>query len=391
MGRLKRGWKTSMNTQGYNTKRGPRLFWVPPGGETEVVLLDDLPVILNRHKMYIRGDSVASQMRQTCAGMDPDEFPRPCPKDCIVCNAMLRYRQIGRHAQAYLTVIDTRGFVSRKTGKQYKDMKYLLELDRTDKELFEKKREAHGGLSGAVFKVYRTDKKSSPRIGDSWIFQQKVDPLNFFWESPAIAAMIERRKESNPRLAYSDAMWEEEARNLVAPYNYDELMGEYRPEEAELFVAYLTGGQDYGSTAAVQASSGPSRPASPPPRPRTSSPSYSMAPGSVPERAAPSAQAPQQAPQSAPQSGPPTPPSRPSAEPRMPDPQSATAPQRPPPPWDGGGQKTSSGNRYDYETGTQPTSPPRNDSAAAPSRGGWSPTPRLPANDEVSDPGQFPN
>lgn len=361
---LRRGYgESAAKVEGYKPNSGPRVFWLVPGQETTLVLLDDKPVEVARHQFYIKGDRTAASMRQTCFGMDPEEYSRPVPRQCAVCNAMLRHNNIGRKGYIYLTVIDERQFSYK--GKDYKDMKLLLELDAKEGELLKRKRDALGGLVGARFKVYRSKKHNSPRHGDDWQIADpaspKVDLVRHFWYSPGAKAVLEAKQKQGERCEHADAV-----SAFVKPYDYDKLMGTYDPAEAEAFVAYIDGGSggaqhNDGGQSSGRGYNGGGGDTPPPPPSSGSSPDYStgsVPSGSVPNTPPPPAQS-QQTPPPPPASGPTPPP--PNAEQQTPPPPPAQTPppppaqsQTPPPPpaqTPPPEQPASVGNDYDFEEG----------------------------------------
>jgi hypothetical protein len=314
---MRRGWEAARTAK--ETHRGgsnqERTFWIPPGTETTVVLLDDTPNICYRHQLFIKGDKQAAGMRQTCADSDSDD---DVPRTCLVCNAMIRHKQIGRKPFIYLSIIDERQYAYN--GKEYKDMKQLLELDKKGAEIFDKRKQAHGSLAGMRFRVYRSSAQNSPRYGDSWEKLDVVDPVTHLWYSPAIPKIIEKSSRRGDRpISHEQAVGE-----LISPYDYETIMGAYKPIEAERFVAYLQG--EAAMQGGGQGSGGPGGYQAPPPPPgRSAPPQQQQAPQYAPQQhqGVPASQVPQYAPQQAPapQGYAPPPP------PRVPDPRGATAPQ----------------------------------------------------------------
>lgn len=226
---------SAQNAGGYKSaSSGPRVFWMPPGTETVLVLLDDLPCQVCRHQPYIKGDKTAAKMRLTCAGDDPGEYQRPVPRMCIACNAMLRNKSIGRKGYAYLTVIEEREFQWK--GKTYRDMKSLLELDPKTLDLWARRRNSYGGLVGAKFKVYRSQKQNSSRYGDDWQFIEKVDLQRNFWESPGVISIVEAKQKAGERIEHAEAV-----KLFTTRYPY-ETMFVYDKDEATAFVEYCGGG-----------------------------------------------------------------------------------------------------------------------------------------------------
>jgi hypothetical protein len=244
------------NAHGPSRNKGPRIFFMTQGSRTTVVLLDDIPVRICRHKLFIKGDKEAAKMRQTCAGMDPAQYSDPVPRMCLVCEGSLRDRRIGRDDFSYLTLIDERQFEYQ--GKQYQDMKLLVELDDRLRDIINENRRQFGTLVGMRFQVYRSDTPNSSRIGDSWTPMGRVGvqqgappntPANlplYFWKSPAVAAILEGEQKRGKK----DVSYQSAVAMLVSAVNYQEVMGYYNPAEAEQFVGYLSGTRDGGANRA---------------------------------------------------------------------------------------------------------------------------------------------
>lgn len=238
---------------------GPQTFWLPSGTETSLVLLDDTPAEVVRHVMYLKGDKRANGMRCTCFGMDPEQSPDPVPRECRVCNAMLRLDRIARRHLLHLTVIDERQF--QYEGKTFKDMKRVLELGPDQADLFMRRKKAQGSLVGSRWKVYRSKNARSARHGDDWNFlgfvngaahgQEPIQNglMRHFWHSPAIKAIRE-----NAAKAYGDRPartlnHQEAVIELITAFDYDKIMGSYDPKVADAFVAYMEAAVSSGSTA----------------------------------------------------------------------------------------------------------------------------------------------
>jgi len=231
---LQRGFGAGMkeSTGRGGASNGPRTFWVKPGEETTVVLLDDMPVVLYRHQLFLKGDKDAAQMRLTCAEPYNEDG---APRVCLLCNAQSRHKQIGRKLYVYLTVVDERAFRTAD-GRDFKDMRNLLELDKAGAEIFEKRKAAHGSLVGLRFRVYRPTQQNSARYGQ-WEKVDKVDLVHHFWYSPAIPKLIEASSRRGDRpLSHEQAVAQ-----FITPFNYDEIMGGYKPADAERFLAYIEG------------------------------------------------------------------------------------------------------------------------------------------------------
>lgn len=311
---LRRGFGGDTIQTGNILFSGPRTFWLKPGTETVICLCDDLPVECVCHVQYLKGDAKGNGVRATCYGLDPAQFPEPMPRECLGCNAMLRHDRIARKHFLYLTAIDEHEFQGND-GKPRKDMKRLLELTPDQGDLFSRRRKAQGSLVGSRWRVYRSKGKTSDRHGDDWTFlgyvdeQHPHDPIEIrmkrhFWHSPAIPFLRQSAQQRDNRvMSHEDAV-----ADLIAPYDYDAIMGKYDTKKMAAFVAYhegAVGGGHQGSSPGGYSA---------PPMPG-SAPDYSVPP------AMPTGQAP---------ATPPPPPPPPSSAPQAPPP--PPQPQAPPPP-----------------------------------------------------------
>lgn len=342
--------------EGFKRDKGPRIFrrWYEEEGF--VVLVDDRPCMCARHRIYKKG---MGNLRSTCVGANPVEHPKPVPRKCPSCNAGLSDRSIEREGFAYLTLIDERQFQFK--GKSYQDMKSLLELDESDSKLFARKREAHEGLVGARFKVYRSEKRTSPPRGDSWIFDKKVNLVTHFWYSPAIKALHESLKrrwsEGDPPVPDPNSPDGRKALVMmfIKPFDYEELIYKSDLEQMEQFLTRAGMGMTTATTSGGEASGGGYGGNNVPPPPGGAAPDYSTgAAEAVPTGAVPSS-----APPPPPDGGARPQPSLPDPDPRggagvPPPPSGEVAASAPPPP---APATATVGDDYDFEGGFDANEP----------------------------------
>jgi hypothetical protein len=360
---------------------------VPPGKDTIIVLLDDVPVEAMRHRIYMRGgDSDSRTLRQTCAGMDAAKFPpgTDCPRECLVCNEALRKPVkdlTGRSFFLYLTCVEEREF--EYNGQLYKDSKLLVELDKKGATMIENMKKVRGSLVGQRVRIFRSGADGpnkppkSPRYGDHWEPLGQIDLVRHFWPSPRIRSIMDAALKRGERpLTHQQAV-----ATFIQPVDYESEIGVYDPKEAERFVAFVLG------LARPQAAGGDYQ-APPPP---DSMPDYALPAGSAPPYpgyAQPPAQPPPQGygqpPAGYPPHGPP-----PSAQPG-PNGYQAPPPPAPPPP----GQGFSPTPPQGYGAGpapSYPAPPPGHYSVPGGAQGGGAPmagVPRLPA--QTPPPGYGP-
>jgi hypothetical protein len=232
---LERGFGEDTNVRGFQRATGPYTFFLGQGKNTTAVLLDDAPALVIRHKLFVKSDPTAAGMRATCAGMNPHQNPDPCPRECLICNAAIRYKQIGRQLGVHLTLIDeARG--TGKGGKIFADSRRLLELDKKGGEIFAAQKKAYGSLVGMRFNIFRSNAPNSSRIGDSWSPLGRIPNLmHHFWQSPAVGMMVEASMQKGGK----PITHEEAVRKLITPEDYDKTLGKYDVAEAEAFVAYI--------------------------------------------------------------------------------------------------------------------------------------------------------
>jgi hypothetical protein len=368
---LERGYEAS-GVEGARRK-GPRVFWVPNGKETTVVLLDDDPVKIVRHRYYLRGDRDANDMRLTCFGMNPSQHPKPCPRECLACNAAIKHNEIKRQELFYLTLIDERKF--EKNGREYQDQKLFLEMSDDQVDLFRDRKKSKGKLVGARFRVYRGKDKTSDRLGSSWEWLETVELARHFWHSPAILKIMEAERKKDPTKCppNRDEHYKRIVFDLVKPFDYEKLIGVYNVDEAEQFIAVVV-----SPSGAKTAASGGSGDDVPPPPPPASMPNYAVPPGATPQY--PGATAPAAAPQQGAPSGAPAYAAPP---PPVSDPATATAPagggNGGVPPWEGPPAPGMPGHAPHHAQAPSPQgyqAPPAPAPTAAPPPQGYVPPPQ---------------
>jgi len=202
-------------------------FYLREGDEADIILLDDESFNVYRHSLFLKGDSKAAKIKCTC----PDSSPDGDPKNCRVCNAMIRDdSRIGRYWVGYLTIIDLRE--TEWKGKTWTHTKKLLPLDRKTAMKLAKKRQKNGSLVGAKFHLYRTDRNAS-RVGDDWEMTGKMDLKKFFAKSPRIKGIIEGAKRQGQTLSEVEAL-----NLLITPYDYEEVLNP-DPKKSAFLLAYL--------------------------------------------------------------------------------------------------------------------------------------------------------
>ena len=228
--------------QGQNTKK--------------VTLLDDKPIVGYRHKIntYPLGKGIdvrAKDIRMACASPMSKE---PVPRECIHCEAMLRNGDIIKRVfTANLTVIDETGYWSKKNNRQVTHLKNLLELDYPYFKVFEEQKNvAPGGtIAGMRFNVMRPtgDPTRTKTFGDSWTALGIVNPMQHFWQCPAVPHIIEFAKNHGRQLS-----WEEAVRELTTKVDYQREVDNYSPELAEAILMFALA-KDY-TASATQGSGG---------------------------------------------------------------------------------------------------------------------------------------
>jgi len=292
-----------------------RLGWKSGENTSNIVLLDDHPQIVRRHRISRQNLGKFRDARITCASPTSRD---PAPRVCLVCEAALRNDEfIKRRFGAYLTVIDESSFVSKTTGKSYKDMKYILELDFGMFQTLQKVHAAMGGLVGMRFMVVRDTVKTSKVIGSSWTPLGPVNPSQHFSQSPAIPALMQAAQRLGNQINAQQAL-----QQMVSHIDYAKELNNYTVANAEQFIAIAVAkdhAQSYGN--APSQGYGPSN--------QTAGfPSG----GYQPPQAMPVAQVPDFSVPTSPQQ------STPALTPVMPDPHGAVQPQQQQqqqtPPWD---------------------------------------------------------
>jgi len=253
-----------------------------PQNKKHVILLDDVPVTIYRHKLntWNMGKGTPWQtkdVRITCA--DPTNNSRTGnPKACLMCEAMIRHGDIiKRTFSANLTVIDITGYFSERKGRRVTHTKAILELDFPGYKVFaEKKQHAPGGsIAPMMFSVMRAGgpPQNTKVYGDSWTPmgnalhpQQLKDYLK---QCPAIAHLVEFAKGRGRVLT-----WDQAVDELAAAVDYDREMSNYSPELAELFNTFATA-KEYTASASSNSGGGYQQAAT---MPASSVPNYAPQP-----------------------------------------------------------------------------------------------------------------
>lgn len=134
----------------------PMRFWLNPGEEKRLIIVDDVEFCVWEHQVMLPGSPNPWGNYETCiAGMDGDAA-------CPLCLADIR-----RSHKAFITVIDTTGYTSKKDGRLVKYGRYLFPMPNADLDRFIAFRTRYTSLVGAMLDVKRTSKDAS-RIGDMW-------------------------------------------------------------------------------------------------------------------------------------------------------------------------------------------------------------------------------
>ncbi len=132
-------------------------LWLPVGASTTIVFLDTEGFYFHEHQIY-RNNSWKNWY--TCLR----EF-----SECPICEADYKPSYVAAY-----TVIDTAKYVSKKTGKEVKNVKKLLILKSTVQPMWARRREEAGGdLTYGVFKLYR-DKKEQASTGEDVQYKGKL-------------------------------------------------------------------------------------------------------------------------------------------------------------------------------------------------------------------------
>jgi hypothetical protein len=159
-------------------RKNQRRVWLPPpgprgpGGEFEGVFLDDNPRAIHEHSLFLNGSRKGNWF--TCIKkLDNRDKPalKPFWGGCPLC-------QSGDEAYyiAFLTVLDTTGFVisrGKDRGKEVKNFRKLLPLKLDGVEWLNKEKKIRKSLIGAKYHFSRT-KKQQAVYGEA-SYMDKVD------------------------------------------------------------------------------------------------------------------------------------------------------------------------------------------------------------------------
>jgi hypothetical protein len=275
-----------------------RVFYLPPGTETSVVTIDDVFVEVMRHRLFTQQKGTKN-IRCTCASSDPTKCPPGAddPRNCQVCNSELRPpgKDIsGRFLGIYSTLIEERAYEFK--GKQFRDSKLFLEVDKKGGEYFKKQKEflatvqpqMRGSLVGVRWKVYRSGSSGpgsppkSPKYGDVWQPMGYVDLMRHFWQSPQIRFI----QESHARRGQGQISHEQAVTLFLQPLDYEPL-GVYKPETAARYIGFYErpdqGQQQGGYSQPGYGNGGYQAPPMPPAGANfQGAPNFAVPPGQVP-------------------------------------------------------------------------------------------------------------
>lgn len=213
---------------GYSSIR-PRFtnrLYVPVGKEARIVLLDDESVNIYEHGIWIQGDKKSMKLKVTCMSPGPD----PVPHKCRICNAMIKDERITRYFVANLSCIDLGKFTI--DGKTFTHTKKLVPLNNKAAKILIRRKASKGSLVGAVFTCARSE-KTSPRVGDDWTLEKRVNLVKMFMKSPRIKMIQDYWAKQGKKLSPKEALKE-----LITPFNYEE---ELAPTDKRIsyFLGYI--------------------------------------------------------------------------------------------------------------------------------------------------------
>jgi len=225
---MNRGLETAKKMPGSTSVRpdfANRLY-LPIGKGTKLILLDDEAVQVYEHSVFIQGDKNAMKMKVTCTSPGPD----PVPGKCRICNAMIKDERIARKFVAYLSCIDLSKFEIE--GRQYTHTRKLVPLNSQAAKRLLTRREEFGSLKGGMFKIFRNE-KTSPTVGDDWMWIKRVNRPKFFANSPRIKMIQDYFKRKGQTISEKEAL-----KMLIAPFDYEKEL-EPTKKRIDFFLGYL--------------------------------------------------------------------------------------------------------------------------------------------------------
>lgn len=191
----------------------PFRFWLPQGQSAFITFVDGeldedgilMPPRFFEHNLKLNGEWGNLYV---CPKHSNPELNLNCP----ICDTGNKPT-----LQSVFTIIDHRESVSKKDKtKVYKDQRRLLMVNPTVYETLYHQAKKRGGLAGAKFEVFRSNKDKSPSIGDTWDFEGKtpVEELKGIWLSKWV-----------------DKEGKEQVQDQFEPFDYEHSFNNYTPEE----------------------------------------------------------------------------------------------------------------------------------------------------------------
>lgn len=149
---------------------GPSRFWLPRNGSAEVIFLSPgqpLPII-TEHQVQLYGNW---RNWATCLRMIGEE--------CLLCKYAKEHEKFFAYSAAFLSIIDTSEYTSKRDGKVYKDQKRLFVAKSRSLEFLKRRyaqRVAAGEtLRASKYQIFRSNDKTAASVGDQFDYINTVD------------------------------------------------------------------------------------------------------------------------------------------------------------------------------------------------------------------------
>lgn len=236
----------------YGKPKIPRRWFLKKSTQSlgRIVILDDKGLGWYEHQLWRKGGGTDSMdAKVPCAAPMSGDLDT---KNCEICRRMLKDDGISRKLVHFITIVDLIGYTSG--GKEVEQSKRLMALDQASarklKIKVDKMVEAgrKAGLVGAVFEMRWSKDDVQSQVPDSWELDTGygkkknglVNPYEFFANSPLLKDHLEYVRKRAPKTTPEEAL-----KDLLAPYNYEEVwFGEDGSKAArmrEFFMAVADG------------------------------------------------------------------------------------------------------------------------------------------------------
>lgn len=250
MGWWNTGFESQDNAWDFNDGKagGPRRFWMPPEVEKRVLCLDDNPQTYWEHNFKYKGSWM---------NWEPCKIRNRIEDDCELCD---RYPDRYPAFLGLLSCINMTPWENKK-GQEFCYARELIAAKMGGKDKpgmlkkLERLKKQHGGLTGAIFDIYRSGAKTES-IGDEWTLVEKIPPKEIAsFGKKMLKEWVEKVNENieDPEKHLTvEKLWD---RYPWEPFDYEEVIKMRSNEELRVMLGSSTtddDNDDGGSSAADQ-------------------------------------------------------------------------------------------------------------------------------------------